>query len=147
APAHPRAPIATARSGLVRTRAAVTGGLAVTGTVHAMSDPLPTATPSPSLRSLWTSVYLPTLLFAVGQGAVIPIVALTATDLGASAALAGVIVAVRGIGTMAFDVPAGALVGRIGERRAMVVGTVILAVALIGCVISPNPFVFAGAMF
>lgn len=112
-----------------------------------MSDPPTTETPPPSLRSLWTSVYLPTLLFAVGQGAVIPIVALTATDLGASAALAGVIVAVRGIGTMVFDVPAGALVGRIGERRAMVVGTVILTVALIGCIISPNPYVFAGFMF
>jgi MFS family permease len=48
---------------------------------------------------------------------------------------------------MVFDVPAGALVGRLGERTAMVVGTLVLAVALVGCVLSPNPFVFAVFMF
>jgi len=101
----------------------------------------------PTLRSLVASVYLPTVLFAIGQGAVIPVIAITATDLGASVALAGVIVAVRGIGTMVFDVPAGALVGRLGERRAMVVGTAILAAALLGCIASPNPFVFAAFLF
>jgi MFS family permease len=103
--------------------------------------------PPPTLRSLVTSVYLPTVLFAIGQGAVIPVIAITATDLGASVALAGVIVAVRGIGTMVFDVPAGALVGRLGERRAMVVGTAILAASLLGCIASPNPFVFAVCLF
>ncbi|MBK5222633.1 MAG: MFS transporter [Acidimicrobiia bacterium] len=102
---------------------------------------------TPTLRSLTATVYLPALLFAIGQGAVIPIVALTADDLGASAALAGLIVAVRGIGTMAFDIPAGALIGRLGERRAMALGTGILGVALVGCVLSPGPYVFAGFMF
>lgn len=101
----------------------------------------------PTLRSLVVTVYLPALLFAVGQGAVIPVVALSARDLGATAAVATVIVAARGIGTMVFDVPAGALVGRLGERRAMAVGTAILALALIGCILSPNAYVFAACMF
>src|SRR5438876_637754 len=52
--------------------------------------------PEPTLRSLGLSVYLPTLLFSVGQGAVIPIVALAARDLGASPAVAGLGVAVAG---------------------------------------------------
>ena len=59
-----------------------------------------------TLRSLTASVYLPTFLFAVGQGAVIPIVALQAKSLGASLAVAGFIVALRGIGVLAFDVGA-----------------------------------------
>lgn len=101
----------------------------------------------PTLRSLVLTVYLPALLFAVGQGAVIPVVALSASDLGATAAVATVIVAARGIGTMLFDVPAGALVGRLGERRAMAVGTAILTVALVGCIVSPNAWVFAACMF
>ena len=105
------------------------------------------APPTPTIRSLVASVYLPTLLFAIGQGTVIPVIAITATDLGASVALAGFIVAVRGIGTMAFDVPAGALVGRLGERTAMIVGTGILIAALLGCIVSPNPWVFAACMF
>src|SRR5687767_14201095 len=73
----------------------------------------------PTLRSIGLSVYLPSLLFAAGQGAVVPIVPLVARDFGASVALAGVIVGIRGIGTMVFDLPAGTLVARLGDRRAM----------------------------
>ncbi|MGY6500556.1 MAG: MFS transporter [Acidimicrobiales bacterium] len=107
----------------------------------------PPANDEPTIRSLVLTVYLPTLLFAIGQGAVLPVVALTATDLGASVALAGVAVAVRGIGTMAFDIPAGVLVERIGERRAMAVGTGVLIVALAGCLASPNVWWFFASMF
>ena len=49
-----------------------------------------------SLGDLGLSVYVPTFLFAVGQGAVIPIVALAAKDLGASIAIAGLVVTLRG---------------------------------------------------
>lgn len=56
-------------------------------------------------------------------------------------------VALRGIGTMAFDVPAGKLVARWGERRAMLLATVILVGSLAGCVASPSPLLFAAAMF
>lgn len=106
-----------------------------------------TASTEPTLRSLVVTVYLPSFLFAVGMGAVVPVVALTAGALGATAAVAGVVVAVRGIGTMAFDVPAGMLVGRLGERRAMVAGTALLVASLVGCILSPNPYVFAACMF
>jgi MFS family permease len=107
------------------------------------------SSPSPSfrIRSLTLSVYLPTFLFAVGQGAVIPIVPLFARELGASVALAGTIVAVRGLGIMFFDVPAGVLITRFGERGAMLVGTVALAVVAVGAALSPGPFLFAALMF
>lgn len=77
-------------------------------------------------------VYLPTLLFAIGQGAIIPVVPLYAIDLGASIAMAGALVALRGMGTMAFDIPAGILVSRLGERGAMLVGAILLAVVAVG---------------
>jgi MFS family permease len=93
------------------------------------------------------TVYLPAFLFAVGQGAVIPIVALVARDVGASIPVAGVIVALRGIGTMAFDVPAGALVERLGERRAMTVGTGALLLSLVGSVASTSPLALGACMF
>jgi len=78
---------------------------------------------------------------------VVPIVALAARDVGASIALAGVAVALRGIDTMAFDVQAGKLVARWGERRAMLLATVILVGSLAGCVASHSPLLFAAAMF
>jgi len=89
------------------------------------------------------SVYVPTFLFAVGQGAVIPIVALAARDEGASVAVAGFIVALRGLGVLAFDVPAGWLVGRFGETRAMVVGTALVIVSLFGAAFAPGMYLFA----
>lgn len=100
----------------------------------------------PTIRSLGLTVYGPSFLFAIGQGAVIPIVALAAKDLGASVALASLTVALRGIGTLLFDLPAGALVSRLGERRAMVVGTAILLASLIGCIVATEVWLFALSM-
>lgn len=108
------------------------------------------ATPShtpPTIRSLVPTVYLPSLLFSIGQGAVLPIVALTARDAGASVGVAALAVALRGVGAMAFDVPSGWLIAKFGERRAMVVGTALLTVALLGCVLASNPWMFAASMF
>lgn len=72
------------------------------------------------IRSLTTALYLPNFLFSVGRGLTVPIIALLALDLGATPAVAGVMVALRGIGTMAFDLPAGVLISRLGEKRSMV---------------------------
>ncbi|MBK7725296.1 MAG: MFS transporter [Dehalococcoidia bacterium] len=105
-----------------------------------MSSPEPNGA---TLRSLGLSVYVPTFLFAVGQGAVIPIVALAARDEGASVALAGFIVALRGIGVLAFDIPAGWLVARFGEQRAMIAGTGLVIVALAGSAFAPGIWPFA----
>jgi MFS family permease len=90
------------------------------------------------VRSLTKSVYLPNFLFAVGQGAAIPVIALLALDLGASPALAGAIVALRGLGTLIFDIPAGVLVARVGEKRAMIIATVALAAVALGIGLRPS---------
>ncbi len=79
------------------------------------------------VSSLTRTVYLPGILFAIGQGAATPVIALVALDLGASPAIAGAIVALRGIGTLFFDLPAGQLVARVGERWAMLIATAVSA--------------------
>ena len=99
------------------------------------------------IRSLTLSVYLPTFLFAVGQGAVIPIVPLFARELGASVAFAAMIVTLRGLGILSFDVPAGMLVTRFGERGAILLGTAALALVAIGAGLSQSPAVYAALMF
>ena len=96
------------------------------------------------VRSLTASVYVPNFLFAVGQGAAIPVIALLALDLGASPAVAGGIVALRGIGTMIFDLPSGLIVARFGERRAMVMATGLLGVIALGIGLRPSLLVYAG---
>jgi MFS family permease len=84
------------------------------------------------IRSLALPVYLPTFLFAVGQGAAIPMLPLLALDMGLSVPMAGLLVALRSVGTLLFDIPAGMVVSRFGERKAMMFGAGLLSVVAIG---------------
>ena len=106
---------------------------------RAAPQPSPGTEAAPfQLRRLALSVYIPTLLYAVGQGIAIPVVPLFAKDLGAGLALAGLVVTMRGVGSMIADVPAGLLVSRVGGRGAMLVGGIATALACIGIALSPN---------
>jgi MFS family permease len=93
------------------------------------------------LRSLIFSVYLPTILFATGQGALIPAIPLFARELGAPVAVAAFIVALRGIGQLIGDIPAGIAVSKWGDKGAMVAGTTLIGIVAIGASLSPTPLV------
>ncbi|MEY4434564.1 MAG: hypothetical protein RIR16_604 [Actinomycetota bacterium] len=76
--------------------------------------------PKFQIRSLIVPVYLPTVVFSIGEAALIPTIPANASDLGSSLALAGLIAGLFMIGTMLADLPAAKLVHKIGERLAMV---------------------------
>jgi MFS family permease len=84
------------------------------------------------------SIYGPSAIWGVGQGAIMPVVALSARALGASVGTAALVVALAGLGALAGDLPAGALAHRVGERRAMLWSTALAALALVGCVLAPT---------
>jgi len=71
------------------------------------------------LRSFIGSLYIPTFLIMVGYGMILPVIPLYARELGAAPALSGLVLAMRGIGNLVFDLPAGNLVSRIGEKKTM----------------------------
>ncbi|MEV6410444.1 MFS transporter [Kribbella sp. NPDC051718] len=99
--------------------------------------------------SLWKiapSVYLPALLYGIGSGAIAPVVALSALQLGAPVAVAGLVVAAAGLGQVIGDIPAGTLATRVGERRAMVLATVLVTGALVGCLVVPTVWSLAIAI-
>jgi len=96
------------------------------------------------LSSLVFSVYLPTIFFSIGQGAVIPTIPLFARHLGASVAFAAFIVALRGIGQLIGDIPAGFAVSKWGDKGAMVAGTTLIGIVAIGASLSPTPVVLGG---
>jgi MFS family permease len=91
------------------------------------------ASPPPSirLRRLALPIYGPNLLIAAGMGAVVPLIALAALDLGASVTQAAVVVGLIGFGQLVGDLPAGSLVHRFGEKRVLLAACVVEAVALI----------------
>ena len=72
----------------------------------------------------------PTLLFGIGQGAILPVVALSARDLGASVALAALIVTLIGLGSWFFNLPASLVTLKFGERWAIVGAAVAAGLAL-----------------
>lgn len=90
-------------------------------------------------RSLLLTALLPTLLFSIGEGAIIPIIPIAAGNLGASLAIAGLVAAVLTIGELIGNIPSGWLIARIGERPAMIGATAVSIVGLVICVIAPNP--------
>lgn len=71
-------------------------------------------------RKVAVAAYLPTVLFAIGEGAIIPYIPVIAGDLGASLAVAGLVAAMMTIGELAGSVPGGMLVARLGERAVMI---------------------------
>ena len=105
------------------------------------------ADPSVTLREIAPAAFLPPALFALGQGAIAPVVVITAQELGATAATAALVVAIAGLGQLIADIPAGALAARFGERPAMVAASILTAASLAVCMWAPNLPVFAAAMF
>ena len=67
-------------------------------------------------RRIAVPAFGPTFLSAAASGAVVPIAALRADELGASLGLAAFVVSLTGIGQLVGVLPAGALVARIGDE-------------------------------
>ena len=103
--------------------------------------------PELSLWSLAPGAFIPPAVFAVGQGAIAPVVVVSAGQLGASPAAAALVVATAGLGQIVADVPAGAIVHRFGERRTMVAAAGLTVLALFGCIVAPSLALFALAIF
>lgn len=91
----------------------------------------PTTGPRFRLRSVALGAYGPTVVNALGHGAVLPVLALRARELGADVPTAALVVALLGVGQLVTSLPAGALVARIGERRALVLAGGVDAVAML----------------
>lgn len=100
-----------------------------------------------NLRAIALTAFLPTLLFSVGEGAIIPLIPLVANDLGATLAIAGVIAAMIMLGELVGDIPSGWVVSRIGERNSMIWASVITIGAVIICLAAPNPLVLGLGIF
>jgi MFS family permease len=97
-------------------------------------------------RNIAITAYGPTVLVAIGQGAILPLVALSARELGAGVGTASFIVALIGLGQLVGDLPAGALAVRIGEKRALIAACALDAVALLGAFLATSVELLAVAI-
>jgi MFS family permease len=92
-------------------------------------------------RTVGVAALLPTVLFSTGEGAIIPVLPVTAGDLGANLAVAGLISAMLVVGELLGDIPSGVIIAHIGERTAMICAAGLSVLGLLTAVLAPNPFV------
>jgi MFS family permease len=88
------------------------------------------------LRDVALPAYAPSTLFGLAEGAMLPVIALSAFDRGATASIAALIAALLGIGSVVTNIPSGILTTRIGERRSMLVATALTTLGLSLCIVN-----------
>jgi MFS family permease len=97
-------------------------------------------------RSVAIPVFLPTVLFATGEGAILPVIPQIVANAGGSLAIAGLVAGMLMIGTLIGDLPSGWVISRIGERPAMIASCVLALLAMGGCLLAPTPVVLGAAV-
>jgi MFS family permease len=88
------------------------------------------------LRSVAIAAFAPATLFGLAEGAMLPVIAPSTFDRGASTAVAALVAAMLGIASLLTNIPSGMLATRVGERKAMLVAAVITLAGLVLCVIN-----------
>jgi len=73
-----------------------------------------------SLRRIALPAFGPSLMFGIGEGAILPMIPLMARELGASIALAALMVTLLGLGSLLNNIPASIITMRWGERGAII---------------------------
>lgn len=92
-------------------------------------------------RSVVVAVFVPTIVFAMGQFALIPVIPALASALGADLGATALIASMLVVGQLVGDIPSGAVVARIGERRAMLVAAGLALVGAVVVLVAPHPAV------
>ena len=90
------------------------------------------------IRYLTNSDYLPTIFISIGQGSVLSFVPLFAKDLGGSIAIAGLVFAMRGLGIVVFDIPAGLIIDKIGQRKSHLLSIIFITISALCTAFSQN---------
>jgi MFS family permease len=103
-----------------------------------MSEPI-----TQLLRRFAPAIYGPTVLFALGEGAIMPLLPVIATGLGADVALATLIAAMLVVGQLLGNLPAAWAVARFGERRSMAASGSVALVGAAGVALAPTLFLLA----
>lgn len=89
-----------------------------------------------SLRRIALPAFGPSLMFGIGEGAILPMIPLMARELGASIALAALMVTLLGLGSLLNNIPASFITMRWGERGAIIAAGFWSAAAMLLCLLT-----------
>jgi MFS family permease len=100
-----------------------------------------------SLKSIAVAAFGPSILFGFSQGAMLPVIAISAIDRGADVAVASLVVSMLGIGSLVTNIPSGIITTRFGERRSMILAAAVSAVGLVLCLFQLGLVLFTIGVF
>ena len=98
------------------------------------------------IKDLVLPVYLPSLLYSIGEAGLLPIIPASAEKLGADIPTAGVIAGLVMLGTLVADIPAARLVNRFGERTSMISAAFIAAIGVLLAVFATNIYLLGAGV-
>lgn len=99
------------------------------------------------LRRFAPMIYGPTVLFSLGEGAVIPLIPVVASQLGGDVAAAALVTSFLVVGQLCGNLPAGWAVARFGERITMALGSAVAVVGAVGALLATNLGILAASVF
>jgi len=97
-------------------------------------------------RTVAAAVFAPTIVFAMGQYALVPIIPALASGLGADLGVAALIASMLVVGQLLGDIPSGAIIARIGERRSMLAAAGLALVGALLTLVAPHPAVLGAGV-
>ncbi|MCU1413740.1 MAG: transporter [Microbacteriaceae bacterium] len=100
-----------------------------------------------TMRSVAVSAFGPSVMYGLSEGLMLPVLAISVIHLGATEAVASLVVSLLGVGSLITNIPSGILTTRFGERRSMVFAASISAVGLVLCLFQWNLLFFAVGVF
>ena len=77
-------------------------------------------------RQNFLSIYVPAMILAVGTGIVVPAIPVYAKSFGVSFEIASLVIIVHQLGMALSSYPVGLLIDRIGRRKILLTGPVLL---------------------
>ncbi len=94
-------------------------------------------------RALLPSAFLPNCLYQLGQGAIIPVIPVFAHELGADLGFSALVLSMLAVGQLVGTLPAGKLVGAVGERNGMLAGSGVCIAGGLLCVLATDKAMLA----
>jgi len=98
-------------------------------------------------RELAVPVYLPSLLFSIGESGLIPLIPASAERMGADIPTAAMVAGLVLIGTLVADLPAARIVNRFGERLSMIWAAFIAAAGVVLSLNAVNIWMIGAGVF
>ncbi len=80
-------------------------------------------------RRLLLPIYIPTLLSSISLQALLVLLPLSVLETGAGAPAAALLIGLRGVGLLLFDLPVGLLLARLGDKPVLLCGLLAMAVS------------------